>query len=52
MAGVKYANKGTLAAIGAAILLFAKKFWFLLLVVPAAIWGAVKKLTGPRKISN
>jgi len=39
-------KKGTWAAIGAAVLLFAKKLWFLLLLIPAAIWGAVKKLTG------
>jgi uncharacterized membrane-anchored protein len=43
--GVKY-SKGTLAAIGAMVLLFAKKLWFLLLIIPAAIWGAIKKLTG------
>ena len=44
--GVEYTKKGTLAAIGAAILLFAKKAWFLLLAIPAAIIGAVKKLFG------
>ena len=44
--GVKYANKGTLAAIGASIMLFAKKLWFLLLIIPVAIWGVIKKLLG------
>jgi uncharacterized membrane-anchored protein len=39
-------KKGTWAAIGAGILVFAKKLWFLLLLIPAAIWGAVKRLTG------
>ena len=46
--GVKYANKGTLAAIGAMILVFAKKLWFLLLIIPAAIWRAIKTLAGRR----
>jgi len=44
--GVEYTKKGTLAAIGAAILLFAKKFWFVVIAIPAAIWGAVKKFFG------
>ncbi len=44
--GTKHSNKGTFAAIGAAIMAFAKKLWFLLLIIPAAIWGAVKKLVG------
>jgi len=43
--GVKH-GKGWLAAIGGMILVFAKKFWFLLLVVPAAIWGGIKRLAG------
>lgn len=43
--GVKY-GKGWLAGIGAMILLFAKKLWVLFLVVPAAIWGGIKKLVG------
>jgi len=42
--GVQYTNKGTLAAIGAAILLFAKKFWFVLIAIPVAIWGFVRKM--------
>ncbi len=45
--GVKY-GKGTLAVIAAAILLFAKKLWFLLLIIPAAIWGVIKKMAGRR----
>jgi len=44
--GVKYGNKGTFAAIGAMLLAFAKKFWFMLLAVPAILWGAVKRLAG------
>lgn len=40
--GVKH-GKGWLAGISAAILLMAKKFWFLLVVFPAAIWSAIKK---------
>lgn len=47
--GVEYTKKGTLAAVGAAILLFAKKFWFLLLAIPAAIWGVVRKIFGGNK---
>jgi uncharacterized membrane-anchored protein len=47
--GVEYSKKGTLAAIGAAILLFAKKLWFLLLAIPVMIWGGVKKFFGGRK---
>lgn len=43
--GVKY-GRGWLAGIGAMILLFAKKLWVLLLVIPAAIWGGIKKLVG------
>jgi uncharacterized membrane-anchored protein len=43
--GVKH-GKGWLAGISAAILLLAKKFWFLLLVFPAAIWGGIKKFFG------
>jgi hypothetical protein len=43
--GVKH-SKGWLAAAGGMILVFAKKFWFLLLAIPAAIWGGIKKLTG------
>jgi uncharacterized membrane-anchored protein len=42
--GVNYTNKGWLAAIGAAILIFAKKAWVLLLVVPVALWAGFKKL--------
>lgn len=45
--GVKY-SKGTFAAIGAAILLFAKKFWFVFLMIPAALWGLVKRVVGGR----
>ena len=40
--GVKH-SKGWLAGISAGILLALKKFWFLLLVVPAAIWGGIKR---------
>ncbi len=43
--GVKH-GKGWLAAAGGMILVFAKKFWFLLLAIPAVIWGGIKKLTG------
>jgi uncharacterized membrane-anchored protein len=43
--GVKH-NKGLLAGIAVAVLVFLKKFWFLLLIFPAAIWGGIKKLTG------
>lgn len=43
--GVKY-SKGWLAGIGALIAVFAKKLWVLLLVIPAAIWGGIKKLFG------
>lgn len=43
--GVKY-SKGWLAGIGGAILLLAKKFWFLLVAVPAAFWAAIKRLFG------
>lgn len=43
--GVKY-SKGWLAGIGAMIALFAKKLWVLLLIIPAAIWGGIKKLVG------
>ncbi len=43
--GVKY-SKGWLAGLGAMIALFAKKLWVLLLVIPAAIWGGIKKLFG------
>lgn len=43
--GVKH-GKGWLAAMGGMILLFAKKAWFLLLAIPAAIWGGIKKLSG------
>ena len=43
--GVKH-GKGWLAALGGMILVFAKKFWFLLLVIPAAIWGGIKRLAG------
>ncbi len=50
--GVKYANKGTLAAIGAMILLFAKKLWFLVLIIPAAIWRGIKKLGRRRDVST
>jgi len=39
-------NKGFFAAIGATILVFAKKLWFLLLLIPAAIWGFIKRMTG------
>lgn len=42
--GVKYANKGTLAAIGVALLIFAKKAWFLLLAIPIALWAGFKRL--------
>jgi uncharacterized membrane-anchored protein len=43
--GVKYAsNKGTLAAIGAAILIFAKKAWFLVFAIPVALWAGLKGL--------
>lgn len=42
--GVKH-GKGWLAGIGATILLMAKKFWFLLVVIPAAIWSGIKKFT-------
>lgn len=47
--GVQSANKGTLAAIGAALLVFFKKLWFLLLALPLALWGVVKKLAGRNK---
>jgi uncharacterized membrane-anchored protein len=47
--GVEYSKKGTLAAIFAAIVVFAKKLWFLLLAVPVMIWGAVKKVFGGSK---
>jgi uncharacterized membrane-anchored protein len=43
--GVKY-SKSWLAGIGALIAVFAKKLWVLLLVIPAAIWGGIKKLFG------
>ena len=48
---MKY-GKGTLAVIGAAILLFAKKLWFLLLIIPAAIWGVIKKMAGRRDAAD
>lgn len=47
--GVNYSNKGPLAALGTAILVFAKKLWFLLLAIPLALWGVVKKMTGRGK---
>lgn len=47
--GVKYANKGTLAALAAAALLFLKKFWFLLLAIPAALWAGIRRLAGRGK---
>lgn len=43
--GVKH-SKGWLAAAGGMILVFLKKFWFVLLAIPAAIWAGVKKMTG------
>lgn len=43
--GVKH-GKGWLAGFAALILLLAKKFWFLLLIFPAAIWGGIKKFAG------
>ena len=43
--GVKH-GKGWLAALVGTIVVFAKKFWFLLLAIPAAIWGGVKRLAG------
>lgn len=46
--GVKYSNKGTLAAIGAAILVFAKKFWFVLVAIPVALFGFLKRMLGRR----
>jgi len=46
--GVKY-SKGWLAGLGAMIALFAKKLWVLLLIIPAAIWGGIKKLVGRKE---
>ena len=43
--GVKH-GKGWLAGLFGAIAVFAKKFWFLFLAIPAAIWGGVKRLAG------
>lgn len=50
--GVEYTKKGTLAAIGAAILVFAKKLWFLLIAIPVAIWGGIRRLFGRGKTSE
>ncbi|WP_193367834.1 DUF2167 domain-containing protein [Pelagibius marinus] len=50
--GVQYSQKGTLAAIGAAILVFAKKLWFLLIAIPVAIWGGIRRLFGRGKTTE
>lgn len=42
--GAQSGKKGPLAVIAAAIAAFFKKLWFLLLAIPAAIWGAVRRV--------
>ena len=37
-------GQGWLAGIGATLAVLLKKFWFLLLALPAAIWGGMKRL--------